>query len=70
MIALEIEGGLYVAGRHVRGAAYEADLVKYAEALALGYRVLRVSPRQLKDGRALAWLTALLDPPSPASPRP
>jgi very-short-patch-repair endonuclease len=64
-LALEIEGGLYVKGRHVRGAGAEADCVKYAEALVLGWRVLRVSPGQLRDGKALAWLTALLDPPAP-----
>lgn len=55
-LALEIEGGVYVLGAHTRGAHFEGDCEKYAEALVLGWRVLRVTPRHIKDGRALAWL--------------
>lgn len=55
-LALEIEGGVYVVGAHTRGAHFEGDCEKYAEALVLGWRVLRVTPRHIKGGRALAWL--------------
>lgn len=59
-LALEIEGGVYVAGAHTRGAHFESDCEKYAEATVLGWRVLRVTPRMVKDGRAVGWLDAIL----------
>lgn len=59
-VAVEIEGGVFVQGRHTRGPAFEADCEKYAAALVLGWRVLRVTPRQVKDGRAIGWLAELL----------
>lgn len=61
-LALEIEGGVYVAGRHSRGAGMEGDMEKYAEALVAGWRVLRVTPRMVRDGRAAAWVGRALDP--------
>lgn len=60
MLAVEVEGGLYVGGRHSRGKGAEDDMVKYAEALRLGWRVLRVSPRLIREGRALEWVESLL----------
>lgn len=59
-LALEIDGGVYVRGGHTRGAAYERDREKDAEAMVLGWRVLRVTPRMVKDGRALRWIEQLL----------
>jgi very-short-patch-repair endonuclease len=61
-LAVELEGGVHVRGRHVTGTGYEADLEKYATAAALGWRVLRFSAGQLGDGTAteiieLAWRT-------------
>jgi hypothetical protein len=48
-VALEIQGGLYTAGRHVRGAALEAEHVKLNLAAAAGWRVLFTSPRKLAE---------------------
>src|SRR5256885_16223115 len=45
-LIVEVEGGSFVSGRHTRGTSFEADCEKYAEAAILGYRVLRVTPRQ------------------------
>jgi very-short-patch-repair endonuclease len=59
-IALEIDGGLFIGGRHTRGAGAERDMEKFAEAMILGWRVLRVSPGQLKSGQAALWLASLL----------
>jgi hypothetical protein len=56
LLALEIEGGAWVNGRHVRGRGYEADCEKYAEATLRGWKVLRVTPGMLRDGRAMALL--------------
>lgn len=58
----EIEGGVFLpgGGRHSRGRGYENDCEKYAEALILGWRGLRVTTDMVKDGRALGYLDRLL----------
>jgi very-short-patch-repair endonuclease len=55
-LALEVEGGAWTGGRHVRGKGFIADLEKYNEALCLGWRVLRVTPQQLQSGKAAEWI--------------
>lgn len=57
--AVEIEGGTWIAGRHIRPAAFEADCEKYAEALIMGWRVLRVTTHMVEDGRAIDLLWRL-----------
>jgi hypothetical protein len=59
-VLVEIDGGAFVAGRHVRGTGVEADAEKQSAAAILGYRVIRATPRQVEDGRALAWIEAAL----------
>jgi very-short-patch-repair endonuclease len=59
-LALEIEGGTWTGGRHVRGRGYEADCEKYSEAALRGWRVLRVTTTMLNDGRVLAMLERAL----------
>lgn len=61
MIALEIEGGTWVSGRHNRGAGYAKDLEKYNTATLLGWRLLRVTPEMVSDGTVLTLIEALLD---------
>jgi very-short-patch-repair endonuclease len=60
-IALEIEGGTYNGGRHVRGKGYEADCEKYNAAALAGWTVLRVTTAMLNDGRALVLLERCLE---------
>ncbi len=55
-LIVEVEGGVFVQGRHSRGVGMEKDAVKYAEALVLGFPVLRVTPRQVKNGQAIGWI--------------
>jgi hypothetical protein len=55
-IALEVEGGTWTKGRHVRGKGYEMDCEKYNTATLAGWRVLRVTTDMLNDGRALTLL--------------
>lgn len=54
--ALEVEGGTWSGGRHVRGKGYENDCVKYNAAALAGWIVLRVTTAMLRDGRALTLL--------------
>lgn len=59
-LAIEVEGGTWVSGRHTRGEGFELDCEKYAEAAALGWRVIRVTGRHIRDGRALGWVERAL----------
>jgi very-short-patch-repair endonuclease len=59
-LAVEVDGGLFVAGRHSRGAGAEKDMEKFAEAMIGGWRVLRVSTNQVKTGAALKWVERIL----------
>jgi len=48
-IAIEIEGGVYSRGRHVRPKGFLGDMEKYNRATVLGWQVLRLTPQQF-DG--------------------
>lgn len=56
-VALEVEGGAFVAGRHTRGAGFREDCEKYNEAAALGWRIVRVLPEQLTSPHTFDWIT-------------
>jgi very-short-patch-repair endonuclease len=55
-LALEVEGGLYRGGRHVRPQGFEADCEKYNAAAVAGWTLLRVTGAMVKDGRAYQWV--------------
>ena len=59
-LALEVDGGGFVNGRHSRGTGIEKDCEKYNAALVQGWKVLRVTPKHVRDGRALAWVQEML----------
>lgn len=44
-LALEVEGGTWTGGRHVRGHGYERDCEKYGEAVVLGCAFSGSRPR-------------------------
>ncbi len=52
LIAVEVEGGIWTNGRHVRGEGYEGDCEKYNEAQLAGWMVLRFTPGMIKKGHA------------------
>lgn len=64
-LALEVDGGGWVNGRHSRGLGIEKDAEKLNAAVALGYRVLRATPKMLADGRALDAIKAVLNHGNP-----
>ena len=57
MIALEIEGGIHMRGRHIRPAGFLADMDKYNELALRGWLLVRISYDMIADGRALALIT-------------
>ncbi len=59
-LLVEIDGGAFIGGRHSRGKGVEADAEKQSAAAILGYRVIRVTPAQVDDGRALSWIRQAL----------
>jgi very-short-patch-repair endonuclease len=59
-IAVEIEGGIWINGRHNRGSGFEKDMEKYNTAQLLGWTVLRYSTGQVRDGLYMADLTRAL----------
>lgn len=60
MLAAEVDGGAWVGGRHATGRGIEADSEKVSTAVAMGWRVLRFTPRMIDDGRALSLTLAAL----------
>lgn len=61
LVAIEVEGGAWVNGRHNRGSGFEADLLKYATATAMGWRVIRVGSKLIKSGEATELIKQLLE---------
>lgn len=59
-IALEVEGGYSLNGRHTRPAGFLRDLEKYNTLACYGFRLLRVTPRQIANGSALTWVQRIL----------
>lgn len=53
-VAVELEGGIWVMGRHTRGAGFEKDCEKMNWAALHGWRVFRFTPGMIKSGVALA----------------
>lgn len=44
---IEIEGGIYIQGRHNRAAGFIADTEKYLEAFLAGWAVVRLTAAQI-----------------------
>jgi very-short-patch-repair endonuclease len=59
-VAVEVDGGVWTGGRHVRGVGYRRDVEKMAEAMCQGWIVLRVMPEHVNDGRAVNWIERIL----------
>lgn len=46
-LALEVEGGIFIEGRHTRGAGMLEDMRKYSAAALLGWRIIYYTPSDL-----------------------
>ena len=52
-VAIEIEGGIWTRGRHVRPAGYLKDMEKYNHAAMMGWKKLSFTPQQLKEEQTM-----------------
>jgi hypothetical protein len=59
-LACEVEGAVWVGGRHTSGAGYSEDLVKYNEAALLGWTVIRVSTTMIRQHEAMHFVRRAL----------
>ena len=59
-VAVEIEGGVWTGGRHIRGLGFLKDMEKYNRAGQLGFRIFRFTPQELKKGIAQAFIKEIL----------
>lgn len=59
-VAVEIEGGIWTGGGHVRGKGYESNCIKYNLATLKGWRLLRFTSGMLGDPDAVAAQVAQL----------
>ena len=53
LLAVEVEGGTWVKGRHTRGQGFENDCEKYNAATLMGWRVLRYTAKMIESGEAI-----------------
>ncbi len=60
-VALEVEGGVWVGGRHTSGAGFVKDMEKYNEAACMGWRIIRCQPRQLCTMQTVETLRRALE---------
>jgi very-short-patch-repair endonuclease len=61
MILIEVEGGVWTNGAHVRGKHYTSDCSKYNLAATMGFRVLRFTGEMIKSGLALRTIEEVLN---------
>ena len=59
-LAVEIDGGTWSGGRHVRGAGYRKDCVKLNTAALRGWTVLRYTSDVIRSGAAAREVAAAL----------
>ena len=60
-LALEVEGGIWIQGRHTRPTGFAKDLEKYNTATLLGWRLLRVTPEMVQDGSAVTFVKKAIE---------
>ena len=59
-IALEVEGAAWTQGRHTRGSGFIKDMEKYNELAIMGWRLIRVTPKEIEDLSAIATIERIL----------
>jgi hypothetical protein len=59
-VALEVDGGVWTSGRHVRGKGFISDIEKMNEAQLAGWVVLRCTPEDIRSGAVFELLKRAL----------
>ena len=59
-LAVEIEGAVWVGGRHTRGSGFIADMEKYNAAASMGWFVFRFDGGAVKRGDAIKFMSEYL----------
>lgn len=52
-IAIEVEGGIFIYGRHNHAASMLKDFEKYNAAAIDGWKILKFTPRQLNESKTI-----------------
>lgn len=60
-VALEVEGGVHTAGRHIRPKGFLNDMEKYNTAATLGWLVLRTTPDRLRTFETIGMIRAAIN---------
>jgi hypothetical protein len=60
-VALEVNGGIWIQGRHTRGSGYLRDLAKLNEAQILGWIVLQRTPQTLAADETFTLIRRALE---------
>lgn len=67
-LAVEVQGGAEMVGRHQRPAGFVEDCRKLATAAVLGWRILPLPTPIIRSGEGLELLRRALDAAAPAGP--
>ena len=59
-LAVEVDGGTWIGGRHTRGAGFERDCRKINLGVVAGWRVLRFTADMVHSGEALTVIKEAL----------
>jgi very-short-patch-repair endonuclease len=62
-IGVEVEGGAWIRGRHLRPRGFEQDLRKANEATRMGWRIFRFTTNMIERGEAKTFLKELFGAP-------
>lgn len=59
-VALEVNGGVFMQGKHSRGIGQLKDFEKWSEAATQGWRIIHATPAQLESAETLDWIRRCL----------
>ena len=59
-LIVEVQGGIWIQGRHSRGGGYTKDCEKMNEAVLMGYKYLKVTKEHINSGQAILWVEKVL----------
>lgn len=59
-VAVEVQGGVWIAGAHSRGSGVQRDCLKLSMAAAVGWRVLPVTAEMIESGEAVRLIAQAL----------